>query len=534
MVKASIVKLVTRRQYPELEKRANEYIETDDWKRFLTIIKSTPSKGKARDAVVNLLKLEAVGGTDSDVFKEFSSIEGDSFPQIIANSRSHAMNILKEQIENRHTYFMDIEAMTMSPYVILVKDVIEARKRELAQLEKNPDRIDVLGTFYGFSILMIEGSKPHENTSNYGYYRWRRRTWLDEKINDNAAIALRQLTKEFAQEVNIDKRYRTLGSSRVFKDRCTRTTAKILADAVRLALYKVPGNRGKAAKDLGYTEDSRTLLFLHHRLAVEESRRVRMSIIDALGRIGHDSSIDILREKAKLQGRRYMTKEGEAAVKAIGGIFAPQCRETLIDLLNDSGNMVKAASIYALSKQESTGLVQLISPYLLDRSRPVVRASVISLTDLGSQGREAIKTKATGIIKRIGYDRPSRNALIKMLSISGVGSMESVQQYFGTRITKLRKEVERWQNRSRSSYGYYWTRREQRAKQKLIDYIRLASTYLRPPYDNELVSSIRSVFRQDTIPSVHATLGQSQLAQAVMSNKEKAAKHLQTVLSSFR
>ena len=196
--------------------------------------------------------------------------------------------------------------------------------------------------------------------------------------------------------------------------------------------------------------------------------------------------------------------------------------------------MVKAASIYALSKQESTGLVQLISPYLLDRSRPVVRASVISLTDLGSQGREAIKTKATGIIKRIGYDRPSRNALIKMLSISGVGSMESVQQYFGTRITKLRKEVERWQNRSRSSYGYYWTRREQRAKQKLIDYIRLASTYLRPPYDNELVSSIRSVFRQDTIPSVHATLGQSQLAQAVMSNKEKAAKHLQTVLSSFR
>jgi hypothetical protein len=35
MAKESIAKLVTRRQYPELEKRASEYIESGNWTKFL-------------------------------------------------------------------------------------------------------------------------------------------------------------------------------------------------------------------------------------------------------------------------------------------------------------------------------------------------------------------------------------------------------------------------------------------------------------------------------------------------------------------
>ncbi|MFW9871019.1 MAG: hypothetical protein ACFFEL_15420, partial [Candidatus Thorarchaeota archaeon] len=225
MAKATIANLVLRRQHDELEKKAEEYIQSADWKRFLRSVKRVRSKGKTRDALVNLLQLEAVGGTDSVIFDEFSSLEGTTLTQIRASARDRAISILKEQVENRHTYFLDVEAMALSPYAILVKDIIDKRKQELEELGENPSRIDVLGTFYGFSILMIEGSAPNQTQSNYGYYRYYRRTWLDERITDSAANALKKLTGELAKEVDMDKSYRTLGSSPVFKKRCTRTTA---------------------------------------------------------------------------------------------------------------------------------------------------------------------------------------------------------------------------------------------------------------------------------------------------------------------
>ena len=293
MAKATLVDLATRRQYSELEKRADEFIENEGWDALLRRLKFVRPEGKARDAVVALLQLEAIGGTDSDVFKEFESLEGDNLHQVRANATEHAMGILKEQIDNRHTYFLDIEAMTMTPYVVLVKDVIEARKRELEQLEGTPSRIEVLGTYYGFQILMTDGSKPNVTPSGTGYYRWRRRTWLDEKITEDAANAVKSLTGELAEEVDMDKTYRTLGSNPVFKNRCTKVTATILADAVRLALYKTPGHRGTAARKLGRTGDSRALSFLHHRLPLEQNRRVRIAIAEALERVGHESSNDI-------------------------------------------------------------------------------------------------------------------------------------------------------------------------------------------------------------------------------------------------
>jgi hypothetical protein len=534
MEKATIVNLATRRQYPELEKQADKFIRTEGWNRLLQRIKFVRSDGKARDAVVALLQLEAIGGTDSNVFDEFASLEGDSLHQVRANVVEHAMRLLKEQIENRHTYFLDIEAMTMSPYVILVKDVIEARKQELEQLEGAPSRIDVLGTYYGFQILMTDGSKPHETQSNAGYYRWRRRTWLDEKITENAANAVKSLTAELAEEVDMDKRYRTLGSSPVFKKRCTKATADILANAVRLALYKVPGNRSTAARSLGRTEDSRTLPFLHHRLPLEQNRKVRIAIAEALGKVGHESSIDVLSEQVNPHGR-YLSKEGIAMLGALGGIYSPRCREILIEWLKHDGNTTKAAVIQALSHHKPQGLIDLISPYLVHKSRPVARASVMALTDLGSEGEEAIKAKAPIVIKRIGYDKPSKAALARLLRICDVAEMKEVHQYFAKRIERLGREIGRWHRQSNRSYSYYWRRRENRAREMLTDYIRLASTHLKPPFERDLVDSIKAVLKIDSEASwMTEALGQSQLAQAVMAKQFRRRVYEQTLLPFFK
>ncbi len=525
MEQATIPNLVTRRNYSDLEKRADEFTKNDGWNAFLKHIQSTNSNGKARDALVSLLELEAVGGTDTNMFSEFSSLEGSTLHEVRLDAIPRAMEILKEQIAKKHTYFLNVEAMAETPYAIIVGDVIEARKRELEQLEKNPSRIDVLGTFYGFTILMIEGSKPHENatTTGYGWRRYRRSTWLDESITDTAAQAVKGLTGQFASEVDMDKRYRTLGSSPIFKSRCTIETANILADAVRLALYKVPGNRSTAARKLGRTGDSRVLPFLHHRFALEQNRRVRISIAEGLGGIGHLSSIDVLKEQVKLPQRR-LTKDLEATIKAMGGIFSPTCKKVLLDLVENGGNTVKATAIQALGKQEPTGMVDLLTPYLGHKSKPVVRASVLALHELGKEGQRVVRTNAPDIIKRIGYDRPSRIAVTKMLEIKGVGQMSAVHQFFAKKIDKLRKEAERWKQRtSGGSYSYWYRRREQRTTQRMNELISIVNRYLIPPYQGELLDSIDVALGRRNADSNNVTriLGSGRLANALKEQKTK-------------
>jgi hypothetical protein len=501
MEQATIPDLVSKRNYIELEKQAEEYLGFDDWKGFLHQIRRAGNTGKSRDALVSLLELRAVGGTDSDVFVEFEALEGDSLEQIRLEAIERALDILKDQIENRHTYFLDVEAMAETPYAILVKDVIDSRKRELAQLEVKPSRIDVLGTYYGFMILMIDGSKHYEasNTGMQGYgYRYnyrQRRSWLDESITETAVNAMKQLTGDYAEPVEMDKTYRTIGNSSIFKRRCQKTTAAILADAARLALYKVPGNRGAAARALGRTEDERALEFLHHRLAVEQNRSVRTSIVSALGRIGHVSSIDSLMRFIQQPTRRHSSKEAIASVSALGNIDSPQISNTLLRLMKEGKNEIRACAIQVLAQQDIPGLVDSISPYLKHASRPVVRASVTALIGLGHEGEDAIKAAMPTVLARFGNDRGSKIVLTKMLELPEVGQMHTVQDYFALKIKKMTTKMSRWQSYARkNSQSYYYNRWERRTRNELEWWLSQVSKYLFPPFLEELVRCIKSVF----------------------------------------
>lgn len=494
MAETKLAEMVVRREYDRLDKYAKAYLKRNGWSILLQQIKDVDDGGRGRDAIVSLLKLEAVGGTDSAVFLEFSDLKGDSLEQVRGRAVEHAVEILREQIENRHTYFIDIEEMAKSHFALLVKDVIDARKRELAELGHKPSRIDVLGTFYGFKILVTGGSQPlNEPTGKQAGYRYRyrrRRTWLDELITDSAALAIRRITREFADEVEMRKEYRTLGSSRVFKSRCTPATADILANAVRLSLYKTPGHRGTAARRLGTTEDSRVLPFLHHRLAIEPSRKVRTRIAQALGRVGHVDSVGVLRGQLH-SPRGRLSKEEAATIAAIGKVYSKQSEEILLDLLKTGGNAVVAGAISALADCKRDGLITHISPFLEHRSRPVVRAAVLALTGLGRDGRERTKERIPLILRRIGNDKPSRNAVSRVLDIEGVAKQEVVHEFFAKKIDRLREKAENWSRATqRRMASWYHSRWERRARQELRNALQMADSRLQPPFHPEVLRAV--------------------------------------------
>jgi hypothetical protein len=465
--------------------------------------------------VVWLLELESVGGTDSNLFSEFTSLEGNTLQEIRIAATERAIGLLREQIEERHTYFIDVEEMSATPFAVLAKEVIEARKRELEELPQGASRIDILGTYYGYTILLTDGAKPHETGT--GYRAWRRRTWLDEKINESAAAAIKKITGEFAEAVDMDLTYRTIGHDPVFKKRCTPETAKILADAVRVSLYKVPGNRARAARDLGRTGDSRAVAFLHNRFPTEQNRGVRTAIAQALGHIGHESSVGLLQEYVESSSRRQ-TKDVFAAVDALGRIDAHQARTALMALLESGSNAVKARSIESLNRLDIPDIVELVTPYASHKSRPVVRAAVDALLQNGDQGIEVVKEHLPTILGRIGSDRTSHRVLTKVLAIPGVGERQHAQEYFAKRIRKAMRQLERWQTmRNRGySYSYWWQRRERRARTEMEQVLRMAAQCARPPFANELVESLYQIqSKMSDGPAILSVLLHSDLGDAL-------------------
>ncbi|NHJ15152.1 MAG: HEAT repeat domain-containing protein, partial [Candidatus Thorarchaeota archaeon] len=233
---------------------------------------------------------------------------------------------------------------------------------------------------------------------------------------------------------------------------------------------------------------------------------------------------------------RYLSRVGEAAIRAMGKIHSPRSKEILLGLLETGRSATRAMAIEALSGQNPEGIVKLLTPYLVDKSRPVSRASVLTLAKTGSEGRDAIRANASVIVKRIGYDKPSRAALTTMLCISDVGQMREVQQYVAKRIEKCARDLRRWSQQGTNRYhSYYWRRREVRSRERLIDYVKLAAFHLKPPFDGNLTKAVMSaLILDDEQGGIKRALGENQLAKALTTTQSKDTRHVQTFLSLFR
>ena len=513
MAKSGISELVTYRQYSELEAVAESFIKKGDWQGFVTALAEGPYSrgtygyyptGKVRDAIVHLLQLESVGGTDTDVMGEFRNLAGRNLDEVRVNALDHAITLLRDQIENRHTYFLDVEAMASSPFAVLVEEVLAARRKELEMLVSGASRIQVLGTFYGFTILMAEGAKPpDEPKASAGatfanYYSWRqmrrKRTWLDEDLNEDAAIAIKNLTGEFAQAVDIDRTYKTLGSTSIFKKRCQPLTAEILADAVRRSLYKAPTHRRQAARRLGRNGDSRALPFLHSRMLAEANNKTSLGIATALGSIGHASSAEVIYERVA-SVTRY-SKVLVDMIYPLANIRAPETKEILLKLVEHKISSFRAAAIECLTQLAPADLARIVAPSLQESSKPIVRNSVIALSRCGKDGVDVLIANVPRILKVIGNDQPSAYAMERLLAIEGIGEREDVHEHFAKKLKKETAKLSKWVKlRDSGTYRGYFHRYIRRGLLELDNTLGTTKKYVKKPYTYNLSKELREAQR---------------------------------------
>ncbi|MGQ4912518.1 MAG: HEAT repeat domain-containing protein [Candidatus Thorarchaeota archaeon] len=479
----SVPEMVERRRYRELERVADEYARRGDWSLLVSEVQRCSPEGKSRDALVFLLELESVGGTDTDIFKEFSILKGDTLDEIRAEAHGVAIGLLREQIASRHTYFLDVQAMAATRFAILIDDVIETRRKEIQALPSQVSRLEVLATYYGFVILTTDGAIPQKMDPGRDRWYWKHRTWLDEDIGTDALAAIREMTEELANPVDMTTRYQTLGDMRIFKKRCSADTARILADTIRLSLYKRPGNRIMAARSLGHMGDSRALRCLHSRLLADPSRRVQTEMACAIGNIGHECSVEVMRQYIQSIKAQYYRPLSQA-VNALGRIDADTTRAVLIDLTETGSSSVKAAAIMSLSRLGSPNLLAIASSHIKSTSKVVTRAATFALLRLGTEGQEVVKMNAAIVLKRLIHDHPSRDILNEVFDIDGILDGPSFQETLSKEVDELTQMIlraRREQEQTSSTWLREWSRYEDKMKDQMKDLLKMISR-VKPPY----------------------------------------------------
>jgi hypothetical protein len=491
MRNAQLSEVIERRDYDTLTGIANSEIQNGHWEILVREMKGASKIGKARDALVNLLQLEELGGTDSNVFVVFSRLTGSDLIEIRLSAQDVAMAQLKKQLEHENTYFIDTEGIATSPFAVIFEEITQCRQSELAELKSNASRNDLLLTYYGFMILTMSGLSNRNadqiTTSPY-YRRWRRRYLGRPEIDHDVAGAITQLTQDFGTSTTINGKYETLGTSKFFSSKCEPYNSRILAEITRMTLYMTPWDRAKAARSLGNFGDARVLPHMHNCLRTESDYRARAKIAESIGLVGHDSSVDHLKRISRLSGR-YDRKLAIAAVKGLGAIFSPKSTDYLAQIIEAGCGPLTAEAILGLSKQKYHGLPKILAPLLSLKSRPVLRATVEALLASGSQGQKIVAEMLPRVVRKLYTDRLAMHLIPKILDLEGAKANTEIQQFFVERLTKSMRKL---QQLGRVSNQWYRARRERFERNRIETEIRAIVTI----YGNQIPQTFIPLLRE--------------------------------------
>jgi hypothetical protein len=408
-----LASIIERREYTHLAEEINQHLKSGSWHSFIDAIERISRmpeavvgwgiplrKGIIRDALYEVLDLSPMIGLDGNFLNLFKSLDGRSLNTLRTEAQHAAFNYLSEQVRNGNTFFLDTSAMEASDLVVLVPDVVEARREQVLNLERNVHLADVCSTYYGF-MLLTYGSLANDIGG----------------MPEAAIGSFEDLASQLGRELRVGNE--SLHHSTTAFGHVSEYTRELLWSLLDLCIANHNG-QVRAADALGQLGDSRAIGLLHLRLESSTDRRVRLAIITALGRIGHPESFSVLHGIMHRQDQRHeqlhyrWSQDQRAAATAMGGIRHPEAERVLQDNMNNPSYPVEA---FGLSR--NGGYIDVILARVRN-SRSRHRSEVISqlgaLKSLGPEGVEIVET----LYQRHLSERGNISGIIRLMSsISG-------------------------------------------------------------------------------------------------------------------
>jgi len=155
--------LLEMRNYPVFEIAVEKFLRRNTWEDLFENLETIQdaqrlavgweiplAPGKMREGMINLLHLQDMRCLDIDFLEAFKHLQGDSLEENRKAAREHSISLLREQIHNGNTFYIDADVIKETELTVLVPGVLEARTNEIQNLESNPPLSDIFNILWLF------------------------------------------------------------------------------------------------------------------------------------------------------------------------------------------------------------------------------------------------------------------------------------------------------------------------------------------------------------------------------------------------
>jgi hypothetical protein len=157
-VREKLPKQVRDRDYAGAVTSLSSLLETLGWESTFSILQEVCNasghlRERGGDVLFHFLGLDFLMGLDIDPLIEFLGLKGSDLESLKNEAQERAFLALKKQVALGNTYYLDAERLRDLPFLLVLPDILNIREQELLFLSDTPSHNEVLGTYYGFTIL---------------------------------------------------------------------------------------------------------------------------------------------------------------------------------------------------------------------------------------------------------------------------------------------------------------------------------------------------------------------------------------------
>ena len=424
------------------------------------------SAGAKRDAIIHLLGLEATGGIDGDMLVLFSGIKAKNLAQLRKEAHSRAFDLLKGQFQSGNTFFIDIDRLSASEFAVLGLDVIEARNREIQDLQGKITPSKILGTYYGFQMLTA-GAIAGETT----------RSGVAESLEH-----LGRLLAEWGSVADLKKQFgrRPTVYDKAFS-KCSSEYGYLLGDCARLHFRTSYGRSSPwygRAESVGSRGGSLVVDLLKGYADALTEDAAKLAMFQGLVNAG---STEVVEDLLSLYEAGFQPKK---TLAAIGRVHSNRSAEILISQLQDKRNRIIA--IQALGRNRWTQalghLVKMFDNEPKSKMQwPILSELIVAIANLGTSGLNALAERRTRVCEVLANTDTPAQLITVLHQVSDIGSEPPHEEYVSAVHSALLKASEsraRWNTSSES--GSRRSRRQRKPPEDHIQILRMLKMYHYP------------------------------------------------------